>query len=180
MYVDPDVEPDPSAGLAGSEDPVRPGGYKLSRITASADGSEYDLLPIDTPIELELAATPDVQRWTCEQRCQVEEPFQCPDDPADLPDENPNAETLFDDPLAHSIWYYDAGKTIIENRFCTQHVSPNLYFYEWSRTISDGCMVHAEGCAYERAELPAGVELPCTDYEVRGGVPYLWELRHPI
>ena len=175
VYLTRGVEPEPRADDAGVQNSA---GYYLERFAREGPyGPQYQ--PLDTPIELQLEATPYVQRSTCEEWCQIPTDFECPDDPADLPaaDERAQPSPENDSEFGTASSYYDGSTTIAEESLCYQ-TEDGLHFYVWNHWSDEGCVTHATECAYEQGDLAQGVELPCKAFSRGGGVPGSWLEKH--
>jgi len=136
-------------------------------------GVEAQPLDADAEIELTISPTPYLQRWACSESCDITKERQCPDDPADLLVEDFGEPRAAEGLVGTALWErVDGDRTITTSARCERGVNDDggqnagrevFLFGRWTQV---GCTRTFEGCHYERSELPEGVDLPCTEYEV--------------
>jgi hypothetical protein len=124
--------------------------------------------PEDAEIELTLAATPYLQRFTCSETCQADEELECPENPADL-DFASLGEPLPSRvvPVVH--WEHVEGEhTVLTSLEClrgpTGENDDMREVYAFNRITYAGCVWTSLACRYDKSQLPAGVELPCGEW----------------
>jgi len=117
-------------------------------------------LPDDTTVALVLDANPGWQRVLCEDSCWKPDEYECPADPADLPERDSRSRDVFRDELS-SGWYYADGATQFEGYESCDVLESGVRSYEYDRFECAGCVCKLIRCKYQADALPAGVELPC-------------------
>lgn len=119
-------------------------------------------------LELTLAATQYLQRFTCSETCQAEEAPECPEDPADL-GLAALGEPLPSHGLPSATWVHEEGERTVATyleclRGPDRETSELREVYRVLRTTHAGCADTTLECRYERSQLPADVELPCGEW----------------
>ncbi len=153
--------------------PASKAGYWLLREGRDKKTHEWtaDVLALDgkAKIELILDATKYVQRWACSEVCDVRDPDACPEDPADLPPVQDIGEPQ-EGETASWFWSGEKGdRTEMILAECVRGAaadSPTSIHevYEVSLTTQEGCTTTRTTCFYVRGRLPAGVDIPCTEF----------------
>ena len=123
--------------------------------------------PENAEIELTLAATPYLQRFTCSEICQADEELECPEDPAEL-DLNSLGEPLPSRGVPVVSWEHVEGEHTVQTTLqCLRGPDENddlREVYVFGRITHAGCTWTSLECRYEKSQLPAGVELPCDEW----------------
>jgi hypothetical protein len=140
-------------------DYLRPG-YNLVRSNPQTLSPER--LSNHTTVALVLDANAGWQRVLCEDSCWKPDDYQCPADPADLPERDSRSRDVYRDELS-SGWYYSDGATQFEGLESCGVLESGARSYEYDRFECNGCVCKLIRCKYQADELPAGVELPCGD-----------------
>jgi hypothetical protein len=146
-------------------------GYTLTASIWDEDAGEWSFdagPPEDTEVELTLAATQYLQRFTCSEICQADEEPECPADPADL-DFAALGEPLPSRGAPDQYWEHEEGErtvfTFLEcQRGPGRETNDLREVYVFGRITQVGCLDSYLECRYEKSQLPAGVELPCGEW----------------
>jgi hypothetical protein len=132
------------------------------------------VVPIETPIDLELTGAPYLQDLLCETAClEVPAANACPHDPRDLPQPPANAVAYKSGIAGDSTWSWaDETRHTTQSAACvhdTRRLDPeddvhDYYYYMWTQSVCDTCNCKADLCLYPRDDPDRDIELPCTEY----------------
>jgi hypothetical protein len=133
-----------------------PAGYSQFQYRAAMGQS--GVVPIDTPIHMELTAAPALQDMLCEHMCRVEMPFDCPANPSDLP-ELPAHATQFRSATSDAVgWTWsDTGK---DHHGVWHTCDSDGELFSWLHITCEDCSCRSAGCVYDRPAVPAA-DWPC-------------------
>ncbi|HEX7481009.1 MAG TPA: hypothetical protein VF331_24615 [Polyangiales bacterium] len=128
--------------------------------------------PLDDSVEVQLTVGPNhyLQRFACADLCRVRDQTLCPADPAQLPDLQALGEAV---PGTRARWVYTkeaVGHSVFYDGQCGRDATAapgGTVREQYELSIDDirSCETTYANCVYERGKLPAGVDIPCTQFD---------------